>query len=168
MTAPLRDVDLQRMYSMVLALWPSVAKLFNATSSATAYTSTSGLKQDEFKTIIEYAGTQRWFDETIEEYVPIQIWKASVPKYVNPSGPTVANDYSTADQFWALGYIFRVESVEVPESYQLEVKVNLRWSGATSETEYGTYSFAGEAPFDTLQDQAENDITTEAGKTIFL
>lgn len=160
---PLRDDDLQRMYRFVLDNLPSKAKLFLPTSTATAYTSTSGLKQDEFNCNIDFSGVQRWFDETNQVYVPISLWQAKVPKYVNPSEPTVENDYSTGDQFWALGYIYRVESVETNESWQLYKLVNLRWSGATSATEYGTYSFEGEAPFDTLQDQIDNDILIEDG-----
>lgn len=166
---PLRDDDLQRMYSTVIANLPSRAKIFDATSTATAYTSTSGLKQDEFSTNVQFQGVQRWYDETNEVYVPIQIWQAKIPKFVNPAIPTTENDYSTGDQFWALGYVFRVESVETPTSWQLYKLVNLRWSAVATATALNkTYTFSGEAPFDTLQDQAGLDITTEGGEPIFL
>lgn len=160
---PLRDSDLQLMYRAVLANLPSQAKLFFATSIATAFTSTAGEKQAPFNCNIEFQGVQRWFNETTEEYIPISMWQAKIPKYVNPQEPTTENDYGTSDQFWALGYIFRVESVETPESWQLYKLVNLRWSGATSATAYGTYSFEGEAPFDALQDQLDQDILVQDG-----
>lgn len=160
--------ELQSIYATVLSSYPTDAKIYDAGISNTTTVpnfSTPNPKQDTFRCRVEYVGTQRELKESTNTYIWVQIWKAFIPKYVNPGVPSTANDPTSGDWFLCLGYRFRVESIESPYTHQLSKEVNLRWVESDA-TEYGTYTFTGEAPFDVLLTEDREFILTESGNQI--
>jgi hypothetical protein len=162
----LSSTELQSIYSAVLASYPTDAKIYESTVSNPNF-NTANPKQDTFSCRVEYVGTQRELKESTDTYIWVQTWKAFIPKYVNPGVPTSANDPTTGDWFLALGYRFRVESIETPYTHAFSKEVNLRWLSSDS-TNYGTYIFDGEAPFDVLLTESLENILTEDGNLIAL
>lgn len=166
MSVILSDTELQSIYRVVLASYPTEAKLYTPATVDPNFT-TANPKQDTFSCRVEYVGTQRELKESADQYILVQTWKAFIPKYVNPGVPTTADDPTTGDWFLALGYRFRVESVESPYTHQFSKEVNLRWESADT-TNYGTYTFDGQAPFDVLLTESSLDILTEDSNQIAL
>lgn len=166
MSVIISDTELQSIYNVVLASYPSEAKLYTPLTVNPDFT-TPNPKQDTFRCRVEYVGTQRELKESTNVYILVQTWKAFIPQYVNPGVPSIADDPTTGDWFLALGYRFRVESVESPYTHQFSKEVNLRWESADT-TNYGTYTFSGQPPFDVLLTEDSLDILTEDGNQLGL